>query len=77
MVKHNYINKAVDGIKYPIITEKSTGLFEKNQYTFLVDRSLDKNIIKQSIEFLFNVEIVKINTCLLPKKKTTRKIYWL
>lgn len=71
MVKHKYMGRAIDAIKYPIITEKSTSLFEKNQYTFVVDRNLDKEIIKKTIELLFNVKVTKINTSVLPKKKTT------
>nr|BBA18257.1 50S ribosomal protein L2 [Heterosigma akashiwo]BBA18396.1 50S ribosomal protein L2 [Heterosigma akashiwo]BBA18535.1 50S ribosomal protein L2 [Heterosigma akashiwo]BBA18673.1 50S ribosomal protein L2 [Heterosigma akashiwo]BBA18812.1 50S ribosomal protein L2 [Heterosigma akashiwo] len=69
MVKHKYMGRAIDAIKYPIITEKSTSLFEKNQYTFVVDRNLDKEIIKKTIELLFNVKVTKINTSVLPKKK--------
>jgi len=68
MVKHKYMGRAIDAIKYPIITEKSTSLFEKNQYTFVVDRNLDKEIIKKTIELLFNVKVTKINTSVLPKK---------
>jgi len=56
-------------IKYPIITDKATQLLEKNQYTFIVDPSSNKITIKSSIEYLFNVKIIKINTCHLPKKK--------
>ena len=69
MVKHKYMGRAIDAIKYPIITEKSTSLFEKNQYTIVVDRNLDKEIIKKTIELLFNVKVTKINTSVLPKKK--------
>lgn len=65
-------------IKYPIITDKATRLLENNQYSFVVDRYSDKVSIKSAIENLFNVKVVKINTCLLPrKKKTCGKIYWL
>ena len=55
-------------IKYPIITDKATRLLENNQYTFLVDRYSDKLKIKASIEYLFDVKVVKINTCRLPRK---------
>jgi len=65
-------------IKYPIITDKATQLLEKNQYTFIVDPSSNKITIKSSIEYLFNVKIIKINTCHLPKKKKTSwEIFWL
>jgi large subunit ribosomal protein L23 len=56
-------------IKYPIITDKATRLLENNQYSFVVDRYSDKVIIKSAIESLFNVKVIKVNTCLLPRKK--------
>ena len=56
-------------IKYPIITDKATRLLENNQYSFIVDRYSDKTTIKTAIESLFNVKIIKINTCRLPRKK--------
>jgi large subunit ribosomal protein L23 len=34
-----------------------------------VDRYSNKNSIKNAIEYLFNVKVVKINTCRLPRKK--------
>jgi large subunit ribosomal protein L23 len=56
-------------IKYPIITDKATRLLENNQYSFVVDRYSDKLTIKSAIEYLFNVKVIKVNTCRLPKKK--------
>ena len=56
-------------IKYPIITDKATRLLENNQYSFVVDRYSDKLIIKTAIEYLFNVKVIKVNTCRLPRKK--------
>ena len=56
-------------IKYPIITDKATRLLEKNQYSFIVDRYSDKITIKAAIESLFDVKIIKINTCRLPRKQ--------
>ena len=56
-------------IKYPIITDKATRLLENNQYSFVVDRYSDKITIKTAIEYLFNVKVIKINTCCLPRKK--------
>jgi len=58
-----------DIIKYPIVTEKSTRLLENNQYSFIVNMSSDKIAIKEAIEYLFNVKVIKVNTCHLPKKK--------
>ena len=56
-------------IKYPIITDKATRLLENNQYSFIVDRYSDKTTIKATIEYLFNVKVIKVNTCRLPRKK--------
>jgi large subunit ribosomal protein L23 len=56
-------------IKYPIITDKATRLLENNQYSFIVDRYSDKIAIKSAIEYLFNVKVIKVNTCRLPRKK--------
>lgn len=56
-------------IKKPIITDKTTKLLEKNQYCFQVDYKTNKIKIKQAIEFIFNVEVIKINTCHEPRKK--------
>ena len=56
-------------IKYPIITDKATRLLENNQYSFVVDRYSDKIEIKEAIENLFDVKVIKINTCRLPRKK--------
>jgi large subunit ribosomal protein L23 len=56
-------------IKHPIITDKATRLLENNQYSFVVDRYSNKSNIKTAIEYLFDVKVVKINTCRLPRKK--------
>merc|ERR1712032_1419851 len=56
-------------IKYPIITDKATRLLSNNQYSFVVSAKSDKPAIKSTIEYLFNVKVVKVNTAHLPKKK--------
>ena len=71
MVNFSSYNLSVTNIiKNPIITDKATRLLENNKYSFIVNPSCDKNAIKKSIEYLFNVKVVKINTCNLPKKKS-------
>ena len=59
----------LDIIKYPIITDKATRLLANNQYSFVVSPKSNKPTIKATIEYLFNVKVVKINTAHLPKKK--------
>ena len=65
-------------IKYPIITDKATRLLENNQYSFIVNRYSDKIQIKSEIEYLFNVKVIKVNTCRLPraKKRVGKYIGW-
>ena len=70
MIDSSYFNRSSnDIIKYPIITDKATRLLENNQYSFVVNPSSDKITIKAAIEYLFNVTVVKVNTCRLPRKK--------
>jgi len=56
-------------IKFPLITDKATRLLETNTYTFIVDRYSNKFSIKMAIENLFDVKVINVNTCNLPKKK--------
>ena len=65
----NLSNSSRQIIKYPIITDKTTRLLENNCYNFIVDRYSSKIRIKEAIENLFDVKIIKINTCSLPRKK--------
>ena len=65
----NFSRSNTQVIKYPIITDKATRLLENNQYSFMVDRYSDKITIKTAIEYLFNVSVIKVNTCRLPRKK--------
>ena len=59
----------VNIVKYPLITDTTTRLLENNQYSFIVDRYSNKTMIKEVIEYLFNVKVIKVNTCRLPRKK--------
>ena len=65
----NFSRSYAQIIKYPIITDKATRLLENNQYTFVVDWYSNKSTIRNAIEYLFEVKVVKINTCHLPRKK--------
>ena len=56
-------------VKYPSLTEKSINLYGDRQYTFIVDKSLTKTTIKFIIEKIFNVTVIKVNSCNLPIKK--------
>lgn len=69
MIKSLFNPSSNDIVKYPLITDKATRLLENNQYSFIVNSKSDKRTIKSAIEDLFNVTVLKINTCNLPRKK--------
>ena len=61
-------NSAFDIILSPVITEKSTNLNALNKLTFKVSKDANKSSIKQSIEKLYKVEVIKVNTILSKSK---------
>nr|QCI04475.1 ribosomal protein L23 [Antithamnion hubbsii] len=65
----NNIRELLDIIYYPIITDKTTQYLEENKYCFAVSYKASKLKIKQAIEYIFNVKIIKINTLNKPPKK--------
>lgn len=70
MVNSAYFNQlSASSIKYPLITDKTTRLLQNNQYSFIVDSKSNKITIKSLIEYLFDVKVIKVNTCHLPKKR--------
>ena len=64
MKKFHYL----DTIISPNVTEKSTSLSEYNKIVFKVQKNATKNVIKKSIEKIFKVNVVKINTINLKGK---------
>lgn len=57
-----------DIIKYPLSTEKSVRLMEKeNKLIFIVDKKAKKQDIKKALESEFKIKIVKINTLITPQ----------
>ena len=57
-----------DTIVSPVITEKATTLSEFNKMVFRVHKGASKNSIKKSIEKIFKVNVIKINTINLRRK---------
>ena len=58
----------LDTIISPSITEKSTSLSEYNKIVFKVHKGASKATIKKSIEKIFKVNVVKVNTINLKGK---------
>ncbi len=59
----------LDTIISPNITEKATSLSEFNKLVFKVNKNVTKNSIKRSVEKIFKVNVIKINTINLKRKK--------
>jgi len=65
----------------PLITEKSLGLInDKNTYVFHVHHKANKNDVKASVKYLFNVDAISVRTVQVPYKsrmqrKMVRKAY--
>jgi large subunit ribosomal protein L23 len=62
-----------DVIRRPIITEKSQALTDDlNVYTFEVDIRANKPMIKEAVEIIFEVDVVKVRTAIMPAKMGQR-----
>ena len=64
MKKFHYLDTVIS----PNITEKSTSLSEFNKVVFKVHKGASKNSIKKSIEKIFKVNVIKVNTINLKGK---------
>ena len=57
-------------IKSPIITEQTAQLSEKyKQFVFKVDLSANKKEIKNAVETLFKVDVIKVSTSVVKGKR--------
>ena len=57
-------------LKKPLFTERSNILKNKeNKYIFAVDKRANKTEIKKTVEELFRVNVVKVNTMIMHGKK--------
>ncbi len=67
-----------DVIRRPVITEKSTRLSEENNvYVFEVDIRANKAQIKDAVQSIFDVDVLKVRTAIMPAKmgRRMRKTY--
>ncbi|MHB1497226.1 MAG: 50S ribosomal protein L23 [Acidimicrobiales bacterium] len=63
-----------DVVIKPVVSEKSYTLSEKGVYTFIVPASVNKVEVRRSVEKVFNVRVVKVNTLNRPgKRKRNRR----
>lgn len=62
-----------DVLRRPLITEKSRYMSKDlQQYTFEVSRDATKTLVKDAIETLFDVSVVRVNMINAPAKRTRR-----
>lgn len=61
----------------PVITEKSNIQSETlRQYAFEVAQGANKIQIKEAVEFIFEVEVEKVRTMIMPAKRGRRGRKW-
>jgi len=66
-----------DVLRRPVVSEKTAVMTdEKNQYVFEVADEANKIQIKEAVEVIFEVEVVKVNTMIVPAKRGRRGRNW-
>ena len=66
--KTNTSNRVFNIIHKPISTEKSTNLNQFNQYSFVVSKNSKSSEIKEAIQRIFKVKVIKVNTSIMKGK---------
>jgi large subunit ribosomal protein L23 len=51
-----------DIIISPIVSEKSYAAAQNKQYSFYIDPRVDKGDVKNAVEKIFNVKVLRVNT---------------
>ena len=64
---------AYDILKRPLVTEKTAYQSSKlNQYSFEVPLDATRTQVKEAVEEAFEVTVLKVNTLIVPAKKSRR-----
>lgn len=62
-----------DVLRRPIVTEKSNYLNgDLHQYVFEVTSDATKRLVKDAVEALFDVDVLRVNVINVPAKRTRR-----
>lgn len=64
-------------IRRPILTEKSTRGTEIGKYTFEVTAGVNKLAIKDAVQRLFHVRVMKVNTITIPGRQRRRGQHYI
>ena len=66
--------KIYDVLRHPVVSEKSNYQGEKlGQYVFDVAKGANKTQIKEAVETLFDVDVARVNTIVVPAKRGRRR----
>jgi len=66
-----------DVLLRPVITEKSNEMTDdNNQYVFQVAPNANKIQIREAVEVIFDVDVDKVNTMIMPAKRGRRGRKW-
>ena len=57
----------------PVVTEKSNDELQAGKYTFKVNKKATKIEIKNAVEKLFEVKVLKVNTMTVKGKEKNRR----
>ena len=67
------MNSVYNVIIRPVVSERTFDLMGQNKYTFEVAKNAPKEEIRDAVEKIFNVHVVKVNTVnVKPKNKRVR-----
>ncbi|HOV06190.1 MAG TPA: 50S ribosomal protein L23 [Anaerolineaceae bacterium] len=63
-----------DVLRRPIVTEKTNYMVTKlHQYVFEVANDANRTMVKDAVEKLFNVTVVRVNIINVPAKRSLRR----
>lgn len=62
-----------DVLLAPVVSEKSYGLLDERQYTFVVAPDANKTQIKIAVEKVFGVKVTSVNTLNRPGKRKRKR----
>ncbi len=63
-----------DVLRRPIVTEKTNYMVTKqHQYVFEVSSDANRTLVKDAVEKLFNVTVVRVNIINVPAKRSLRR----
>lgn len=64
-------------LRRPVITEKSNEQMDDlNQYVFEVAMNANKIQVREAVEVIFDVDVQKVNTMIMPPKRGRRGRKW-